>query len=199
MLRRLQKNQRGQILVFTVLLIPIIFLFFAAAINAGVLYIEYTRLQNAADAAALAGASDYANYCKKFTLAAAFPEDFIKAQAEISAKDTAEEIVKLNQPNDKKPTIKLSEFKVWEEKESSATTSTSLLFKTVKYSYNAVSTVTLSETVPLLVVVNAEIQATAQAQQSFDKTERSGRWTGIVNKRNFDFNITDSKLTKLTQ
>ena len=50
-------KQRGQMLVFFALLIPIILLFVGLGIDIGWYYLNVSRLQNAADAAALAGAN----------------------------------------------------------------------------------------------------------------------------------------------
>ena len=51
-----KKFQRGQVLVFYAFLLPIIFLFAGVGIDFGWYYMNVSRLQNAADAAALAGA-----------------------------------------------------------------------------------------------------------------------------------------------
>ncbi len=50
-------QQRGQMLVFFALMIPIILLFVGLALDIGWYYLNVSRLQNAADAAALAGAN----------------------------------------------------------------------------------------------------------------------------------------------
>lgn len=49
-------KQRGQVLVFYALMIPLLFLFVGAGIDLGWYYLNVSRLQNAADAAAVAGA-----------------------------------------------------------------------------------------------------------------------------------------------
>ena len=49
-------KQRGQVLVFYALMIPLLFLFAGAGIDLGWYYLNVSRLQNAADAAAVAGA-----------------------------------------------------------------------------------------------------------------------------------------------
>ncbi|MBQ3336340.1 MAG: pilus assembly protein, partial [Selenomonadaceae bacterium] len=49
-------KQRGQVLVFYALLIPFLFLCIGVGLDLGWYYLNVSRLQNAADAAALAGA-----------------------------------------------------------------------------------------------------------------------------------------------
>lgn len=49
-------KKRGQVLVFYALMIPLLFLFAGAGIDLGWYYLNVSRLQNAADAAAVAGA-----------------------------------------------------------------------------------------------------------------------------------------------
>ena len=51
-------RNRGQVLVFYALLIPLLFIFVGVALDLGWYYFNVSRLQNAADAAALAGAQD---------------------------------------------------------------------------------------------------------------------------------------------
>ena len=53
-------RQRGAIIVFTAFLLPLLMACTGLAFDLGNLYIHHTRLQNAADAAALAGAREYA-------------------------------------------------------------------------------------------------------------------------------------------
>jgi len=48
--------QRGQMLLFYALMIPVMLLFIGLALDLGWYYLNVSRLQNAADAAALAGA-----------------------------------------------------------------------------------------------------------------------------------------------
>lgn len=60
MRRFLKNNEKGAIFVLLALFIPLIMLSFALAIDLGNLYSHKSRLQNAADAAALAGARAYA-------------------------------------------------------------------------------------------------------------------------------------------
>ena len=51
------KKQHGQSLIFFAIIIPVIFIFIGAAADFGWLYLNQSRLQNAADAAATAGAA----------------------------------------------------------------------------------------------------------------------------------------------
>lgn len=55
------KAQKGAFLVFTALMIPIIFLCAGFAVDLGNAWAYKSKLQNAADAAALAGAAHFAN------------------------------------------------------------------------------------------------------------------------------------------
>lgn len=52
--------QQGAILALTALLLPMIIMCTGLAVDLGNIYVQYSRLQNAADAAALAGAHEYA-------------------------------------------------------------------------------------------------------------------------------------------
>ena len=54
-------NEKGQVLVLTALLMVVLTAFAGLALDAGMLYLTKTKLQNAADAAALAGAKDLPN------------------------------------------------------------------------------------------------------------------------------------------
>jgi Flp pilus assembly protein TadG len=54
-------SQKGMILVLAAVLMPLIMAFSGLAIDVGSLYVHKARLQNAADAAALAGGSQYAS------------------------------------------------------------------------------------------------------------------------------------------
>lgn len=54
------KKERGAVIVLTALALPILLIFMGLALDLGNLYIHKARLQNAADAAALAGAKEYA-------------------------------------------------------------------------------------------------------------------------------------------
>ena len=52
-------NKKGQTLVLFALVIPLLFLFVGVALDLGWYYLNVSRLQNAADATALAGAQYY--------------------------------------------------------------------------------------------------------------------------------------------
>ena len=54
------KQQKGAIFVLTALLIPLLIAFLGAVVDFGNVYAHKARLQNAADAAVLAGAHQYA-------------------------------------------------------------------------------------------------------------------------------------------
>jgi len=54
-----RRGQQGAILVLTAFLLPFIILFTGMAVDFGNLYVQHQRLQNAADAAALAGAYNF--------------------------------------------------------------------------------------------------------------------------------------------
>ena len=53
-------GQQGAILVLTAFLLPFIILFTGFAVDAGNAYVHHSKLQNAVDAAALAGGHKYA-------------------------------------------------------------------------------------------------------------------------------------------
>ena len=53
-------RQKGAIIAFTALLLPMLIVGTGLAVDLGHVYVHYSRLQNAADAAALAGAHEYA-------------------------------------------------------------------------------------------------------------------------------------------
>lgn len=55
MFRRLRKNEEGQVLVFVAMLMFALLGFSALVIDVGYFYVEKNQLQNAVDAAALAG------------------------------------------------------------------------------------------------------------------------------------------------
>ncbi len=58
-------RQQGAIIAFTALLLPMIIVGVGLAVDLGNIYVQYSRLQNAADAAALAGATTYAEKNEK--------------------------------------------------------------------------------------------------------------------------------------
>lgn len=60
--KRLRSEESGQSLIMVVLLLGVLLSFSALVVDVGLLYAEKARLQNAADAAALAGAQALPNY-----------------------------------------------------------------------------------------------------------------------------------------
>ena len=60
-----RRGQQGAILVLTAFLLPFIIAFTGMAVDLGNLYVQHQRLQNAADAAVLAGAKAYAENNEK--------------------------------------------------------------------------------------------------------------------------------------
>ena len=76
-------NRRGQVMVLYALLIPLLFLFVGVGMDLGWYYLNVSRLQNAADAAALAGAQAlvrknhaFADYYVVSLASNALPENF---------------------------------------------------------------------------------------------------------------------------
>ena len=76
-------KQRGQVLVFYALMIPLLLLFAGAGLDLGWYYLNVSRLQNAADAAALAGAQaliktddDFKNYYVAHLVSNYVPENY---------------------------------------------------------------------------------------------------------------------------
>ncbi|XOQ26208.1 MAG: hypothetical protein ACFWTM_07740 [Mitsuokella multacida] len=63
------KGEKGAILVLTAFLLPFIIAFTGMAVDLGNLYVQHQRLQNAADAAALAGAGNFQSDTKDITTA----------------------------------------------------------------------------------------------------------------------------------
>ena len=61
------KQERGAVFVLTALLLPVLFGFLGLGYDVGNLYVHKARLQNTADAAALAGARGYVNEMKGTT------------------------------------------------------------------------------------------------------------------------------------
>ncbi len=74
--------QRGQVMLLYALLVPVLMLFLGVAVDLGWYYLNVSRLQNAADAAALAGAQtlvkteDFNNYLVISLAPNKVPEDF---------------------------------------------------------------------------------------------------------------------------
>lgn len=64
-MREHRRGQQGAILVLTAFLLPFIIAFTGMAVDLGNLYVQHQRLQNAADAAVLAGAKAYAENNEK--------------------------------------------------------------------------------------------------------------------------------------
>lgn len=60
MFTRFKLNTRGAVLIFTALLLPVAITFVGLVLDYGILYFSRTRLQDVADAAALAGATEMA-------------------------------------------------------------------------------------------------------------------------------------------
>ena len=58
-------QQSGQMLIFFALLVPLLFLFAGLVLDLGWYYLNVSRLQNAADAAVLAGAKGLLEELKK--------------------------------------------------------------------------------------------------------------------------------------
>ncbi len=78
-----QIKRRGQVLVFYALLMPLMFLFVGVGLDLGWYYLNVSRLQNATDAAALAGAqalvhenAAFADYFPSSLVSNKLPEDF---------------------------------------------------------------------------------------------------------------------------
>ncbi|MBQ6005465.1 MAG: Tad domain-containing protein [Selenomonadaceae bacterium] len=76
-------NRRGQVMLFYALLIPVLILFVGVGLDLGWYYLNVSRLQNAADAAALAGAqalvkrdNDFQDYYIVSLDSNVVPEDF---------------------------------------------------------------------------------------------------------------------------
>jgi len=78
---RLHKEESGQSLVMIVLLLGVLLGFSALVVDVGLLYAEKAKLQNAADAAALAGAQVLPNT----TLAAGFAETYANSNGVLSS------------------------------------------------------------------------------------------------------------------
>jgi len=61
-------NQRGIAVVYIALMLVVLFMFAGLAIDIGYMYVAKTQLQNAADAAALAGASQFSELTSSNTI-----------------------------------------------------------------------------------------------------------------------------------
>ncbi len=74
-IKKLWRNEDGQAMVMVALMMVVILGFSALAIDGGRLYIARSKMQNAADAAALAGAQDLPNASTAINTAVDFAED----------------------------------------------------------------------------------------------------------------------------
>lgn len=97
---KLLQQERGAIFVLTALLLPLMFGFLGFAYDVGNLYMHKARLQNTADAAALAGARAYVNKLGEseangFVTNAG---DNVKATAKAQLKTEAERYIRGNNP-----------------------------------------------------------------------------------------------------
>lgn len=98
------KKNKGAILVMLALLLPLIFMFTGLAVDTGSLYAQKAKLQNTADAAALAGATALQEKYKVQTvinLALVLPDEKEKAEKEIDiANARADEYIRKNSGNE---------------------------------------------------------------------------------------------------
>ena len=78
---RLRKEESGQSLVMVVLLLSVLLSFSALIVDVGLLYAEKAKLQNAADAAALAGAQ----FLPDKTLAEKFVETYANSNGVLTS------------------------------------------------------------------------------------------------------------------
>lgn len=179
MFKRLKLWQRGQVLVFTALLLPVMLVILVCALNAGILYVEYTRLQNAADSAALAGATTYAEYFRNDRRGATIlTRPSLQSDAKKEAVKAMKKSVEVNLPN------------------TGTTTDGSAIDVSINKStehYNATATVELTETIPLLVFGDYDIKVKAEAVQPFD--EKIG-WFIIPYVDSRKYAIADSRLNQ---
>lgn len=200
MFKRLKLWQRGQVLVFTALLLPVMLLILVCALNAGILYIEYTRLQNAADSAALAGASSYAQYCQKHLIGGtALTQPLLQLGAEDYATEVMKDTLKVNLPHG---TItpefpKFNRAQVGDEKANTHKVSLGFLGSftvtdSYDYDYEITSNVELSETVPLLIVGNYDISTKSTAVQPLQENRSATKL--FIKSRDYD--IKKSALTQ---
>lgn len=207
MFKRLKLWQRGQVLVFTALLLPVMLVILVCALNAGILYFEYTRLQNAADAAALAGAESYAQRYKideNSTKAAAYAQGVVNESVVTNLRGSGEIT---------ESPIELQNGKVSTETDSGFDIELLWGFipmpvayeeTTTKSDYAVKSTVKLSKNVSLLFAdkfgLDPKITATSSAEQSLSKTEKVKRGsvlgTPLGSSTEFSSDIKDSKLTR---
>lgn len=96
-------DTRGSVLVLTALLLPLLFMFAGLAVDTGSLYAQKARLQNIADAAALAGAGTLRNKDGEDTpinLALVLPDDKEPAEGVAIANAGADEFIRTNSGNE---------------------------------------------------------------------------------------------------
>jgi len=96
-------RQQGAIIAFTALLLPMIIVGVGLAVDLGNIYVQYSRLQNAADAAALAGATAYADAnetVEQYPNAKAKSEQYIQGEFH-NLKDKQKEQIENNYKTDR--------------------------------------------------------------------------------------------------
>ena len=71
------KEQRGAVIILFAVLIPFLMCFAGLVVDLGNLYAHYSKLQHAADAAALAGGSAYAESGGDLDRANAFAQNYV--------------------------------------------------------------------------------------------------------------------------
>ena len=95
------REERGAIFVLTAILLPLLLGCLGFAYDAGNLYIHKARLQNTADAAALAGGRAYVNalgeYASNGVVSSAIDET-IKTEAKGTMKSSAQQYIRVNNP-----------------------------------------------------------------------------------------------------
>lgn len=93
------KQEKGAVFVLTAILLPMLFGFMGIAYDVGNLYSHKAKLQNTADAAALAGARAYVNELKRLNPQATTPpSDTDKSAAEAYLKNGANQFITNNNP-----------------------------------------------------------------------------------------------------
>jgi len=99
-------NQKGQSLALYALLVPLMFTVGGAAVDLGWVYMNFSTLQNAADAAAVAGAKEFQSESEiEPALVSNYPADEVEniggevAEKKITADKNADDYLKLNLKN----------------------------------------------------------------------------------------------------
>ena len=93
------KQEKGAVFVLTAILLPMLFGFMGIAYDVGNLYSHKAKLQNTADAAALAGARAYVNELKRLNPQVTTPpSDTDKSAAEAYLKNGANQFITNNNP-----------------------------------------------------------------------------------------------------